>query len=83
MILTMSSDDFGLGFEFYPGFSRLYRVSDRDDARLPIRPDVISRSVEILLGLVQTRSSLRVEWYIVLLIVAELLLSTYPLLLGR
>ena len=31
--------------------------------------------VETLLGLVQTRSSLRVEWYIVLLIVAELLLT--------
>ena len=45
--------------------------------------DVISRTVETLLGLVQTRSSLRVEWYIVLLIVAELLLTTYPLLLSR
>jgi uncharacterized Rmd1/YagE family protein len=33
--------------------------------------------------LVQTRSSLRVEWYIVLLIVVELLLTTYPLLLSR
>jgi hypothetical protein len=26
---------------------------------------------------------MRVEWYIVLLIVAELLLTTYPLLLNR
>ena len=41
------------------------------------------RTVETLLSLVQTRSSLRVEWYIVLLIVAELLLSTYPLLLHQ
>jgi len=32
--------------------------------------------------LVQTRSSLRVEWYIVLLIIAELVLTTYPLLLS-
>jgi uncharacterized Rmd1/YagE family protein len=37
----------------------------------------------MLLGLVQTRSSIRVEWYIVLLIVAELLLAAYPMLLNR
>ncbi len=59
-----------------------YELRDRDRA-LDRKLDVISRTVETLLGLVQTRSSLRVEWYIVLLIVAELLLSTYPLLLGR
>ena len=40
--------------------------------------DIISRTAETLLGLAQTRSSLRVEWYIVLLIIAELLLTTYP-----
>ena len=45
--------------------------------------EVISRTVETLLGLVQTRSSLRVDWYIVLLIIAELVLTTYPLLLSR
>jgi len=39
--------------------------------------------LETLLGLLQTRSSLRVEWYIVLLIVAELLLTTYSLLFNR
>ena len=59
-----------------------YELRDRDRA-LDRKLDVISRTVETLLGLVQTRSSLRVEWYIVLLIVAELLLTTYPLLLGR
>jgi len=59
-----------------------YELRDRDRA-LDRKLDIISRTVETLLGLVQTRSSLRVEWYIVLLIVAELLLSTYPLLLGR
>jgi hypothetical protein len=45
--------------------------------------DVVCRTVETLLGLVQTRSSLRVEWYIVLLIIAEILLTTYPLFLHR
>jgi uncharacterized Rmd1/YagE family protein len=66
----------------YMRLAEEYELRDRDRA-LDRKLDVISRTVETLLGLVQTRSSLRVEWYIVLLIVAELLLSTYPLLLGR
>jgi uncharacterized Rmd1/YagE family protein len=66
----------------YVRLAEEYELRDRDRA-LDRKLDVISRTVETLLGLVQTRSSLRVEWYIVLLIVAELLLSTYPLLLGR
>ena len=57
--------------------------SFRLGVRLDRKLDLISRTVETLLSLVQTRSSLRVEWYIVLLIVAELLLTTYPLLLSR
>ena len=63
----------------YMRLAEEYELRDRDRA-LDRKLDVISRTVETLLGLVQTRSSLRVEWYIVLLIVAELLLSTYPLL---
>jgi uncharacterized Rmd1/YagE family protein len=59
-----------------------YELRDRDRA-LDRKLDVVSRTVETLLSLVQTRSSLRVEWYIVLLIVAELVLSTYPLLLRQ
>ena len=66
----------------YGRLAEEYELRDRDRA-LDRKLDIISRTVETLLGLVQTRSSLRVEWYIVLLIVAELLLSTYPLLLGR
>jgi uncharacterized Rmd1/YagE family protein len=66
----------------YVRLAEEYELRDRDRA-LDRKLDVISRTVETLLGLVQTRSSLRVEWYIVLLIVAELLLTTYPLLLSR
>jgi len=66
----------------YVRLAEEYELRDRDRA-LDRKLEVISRTVETLLGLVQTRSSLRVEWYIVLLIVAELLLTTYPLLLGR
>jgi uncharacterized Rmd1/YagE family protein len=68
----------------YVRLAEEYELRDRDrDRALDRKLDVISRTVETLLGLVQTRSSLRVEWYIVLLIVAELLLTTYPLLLSR
>jgi required for meiotic nuclear division protein 1 len=66
----------------YMRLAEEYELRDRDRA-LDRKLDVISRTVETLLGLVQTRSSLRVEWYIVLLIVVELLLTTYPLLLSR
>jgi uncharacterized Rmd1/YagE family protein len=66
----------------YMRLAEEYELRERDRA-LDRKLDVISRTVETLLGLVQTRSSLRVEWYIVLLIVAELVLSIYPLLLGR
>jgi len=68
----------------YMRLAEEYELRDRDrDRALDRKLDVISRTVETLLSLVQTRSSLRVEWYIVLLIVAELLLTTYPLLLSR
>jgi uncharacterized Rmd1/YagE family protein len=65
---------------FYMRLAEEYELRDRDRA-LDRKLDVISRTVETLLGLVQTRSSLRVEWYIVSLIVAELLLTLYPMLL--
>jgi required for meiotic nuclear division protein 1 len=66
----------------YMRLAEEYELRERDRA-LDRKLDVISRTVETLLGLVQTRSSLRVEWYIVMLIIAELLLSTYPLLLRQ
>jgi len=67
---------------FYVRLADEYELRDRDRA-LDRKLDIISNTVETLLGLVQTRSSMRVEWYIVLLIVAELLLSLYPLVLHR
>ena len=59
-----------------------YELRDRSRA-LDRKLEIVSRTVETLLSLVQTRSSMRVEWYIVLLIIAELLLTTYPLVLHR
>ena len=78
----MGADEEGTLERLYVRLAEEYELRDRDRA-LDRKLDVISRTVETLLGLVQTRSSLRVEWYIVLLIVAELLLTTYPLILGR
>ena len=65
---------------FYMRLADEYELRDRDRA-LDRKLDIVARTVETLLSLVQTRSSMRVEWYIVLLIVAELVLSLYPLLL--
>ena len=64
----------------YMRLAEEYELRDRDHA-LDRKLDVISRTVQTLLGLVQTRSSTRLEWYILLLIFAELLLAAYPLLL--
>ena len=67
---------------FYLRLADEYELRDRDRA-LDRKLDIVSNTVETLLGLLQTRSSLRVEWYIVILIVAEILLSLYPLVLHR
>jgi required for meiotic nuclear division protein 1 len=46
--------------------------------------ELVSRTVETALGLIQARRSLRVEWYIVILIVFEILLTLYQMFwLGR
>jgi len=71
----------------HPELERLYlRLSEEYELRersraLDRKLEVISRTAETLLGLLQNRSSLRVEWYIVALIVAELVLSLYQYLL--
>ena len=73
----------------HPELERLYmRLADEYELRerdraLDRKLDVVSRTVQTLLGLVQTRSSTRLEWYIVLLIVAELMLANYSLLLNH
>jgi uncharacterized Rmd1/YagE family protein len=73
----------------HPELERLYmRLADEYELRerdraLDRKLDVISRTLETLLGLVQTRSSARVEWYILFLIVAELVLAIYSLAPGR
>jgi uncharacterized Rmd1/YagE family protein len=69
----------------YPDLERLYvrlegeyEIRERQVA-IERKLEVIARTVETLLDLLQARRSLRVEWYIVLLIVVEILLTLYEL----
>ena len=66
----------------YMRLAEEYELRDRGRA-IDRKLDIVSRTVETLLSLEQTRSSLRVEWYIVALIVAELLIAAYSLVPGR
>lgn len=69
-----------------PGLERLYlRLEDEYEIRerhnaLERKLDLISRTAETVLGLMQHNMGLRVEWYIVILIVVEILLSLYDLM---
>ena len=66
-----------------PQYERLYlRLSDEYELverhrALERKLDLVSKTAETLLELLQNRRSLRVEWYIVILIVAEIILMLY------
>ena len=55
-----------------------YELSERQ-VSLEAKLTVISRTAETLLELLQNRQTLRVEWYIVILIVVEILLTLYQM----
>lgn len=55
-----------------------YEISERYSA-LQRKLELISRTAETVLDLLQRNSSQRVEWYIVILIVVEILLTLYEL----
>ncbi|OQB07769.1 MAG: hypothetical protein BWY17_05203 [Deltaproteobacteria bacterium ADurb.Bin207] len=70
----------------FPHLERLYRrlfeeyeLRERHSA-LERKLALISRTAETLLGLLHHRSSMRVEWYIVILIVAEILIMVGEIL---
>lgn len=69
----------------YPELERLYlRLEDEYELReraiaLEKKLDLVSKSVETALSILQRDSSYRVEWYIVILIVGEIFLSIYDL----
>jgi uncharacterized Rmd1/YagE family protein len=66
-------------------FARLEDEFELAERRLALerKLDLISRTVGTLLELLQNRRSLRVEWYIVVLIVFEIFLTLYQMFLGR
>lgn len=69
----------------HPELERFYsRLEDEYEIRerhlvLEQKMETLSRTASTLLELLQTRRSLRVEWYIVILIVVEILLTLYEL----
>jgi uncharacterized Rmd1/YagE family protein len=68
-----------------PELERLYvRLEDEYELRerhvaLERKLDLISRTAETMLDLMQHKRSLRVEWYIVILIIVEIMLSLYAI----
>ena len=70
----------------HPEFEQLYlRLEDEFEieeraAILDRKLELISRTVETILDLLQKDQSMRVEWYIVILIVIEIILSVYTLI---
>lgn len=55
-----------------------YELRERDSA-LVRKIDLVSRTAQTALELLHTRRSLRVEWYIVILIVVEILLTLFDM----
>lgn len=68
--------------EIYRLFARLEDEYELQERRLALerKLDLISRTVETLVDLLQNKRALRVEWYIVALIVFEIFLTLYQLL---
>ncbi len=60
----------------YERIANEYELRDRDLA-LARKLDLVSRTAETYLDLVNNRQTLRVEWYIVVLIVVEIILTLY------
>jgi len=59
-----------------------FELRERDSA-LARKIDLVSRTAQTALELLQARRSLRVEWYIVILIVVEILLTLFELFVRR
>ncbi|MET0389962.1 MAG: RMD1 family protein [Polyangiales bacterium] len=64
---------------FYQRLEREYELRDRATA-VQRKLDLISRTAQTALDLLEQRSTRRVEWYIVVLIVIEILLTLYSML---
>jgi uncharacterized Rmd1/YagE family protein len=58
-----------------------YELTERDRA-LSRKLDLIAQTATTSLGLLQARRSLRVEWYIVVLIIVEIILTLYDMFIA-
>lgn len=63
---------------FYARLADEYMIRERSTA-LERKLDLIARTAQTLLDLLQTKQGLRVEWYIVILIVVEIILTLYAM----
>jgi required for meiotic nuclear division protein 1 len=63
---------------FYARLAEEYELRERSRA-LDHKQDIILRTSEILLGLVQERGNTRLEWYVLILILAELAVAIYSI----
>jgi uncharacterized Rmd1/YagE family protein len=66
---------------FYPRLDREYELRDRAVA-LERKLDLISRTARTALDLVQQRSNLKVEWYILVLILFSIMLTLYDMIVN-
>ena len=67
---------------FYGRLQREYELRERHRA-LDLKLELIARTVGTFLELLQNKRSLRVEWYIVILILVEILFTIYELFLAH
>ena len=67
---------------FYTRLEEEYELRDRHLV-LQQKVELVSRTAQTVLDLLHARRSLRVEWYIVALIMIEILLSLYEMFLHR
>jgi uncharacterized Rmd1/YagE family protein len=66
---------------FYARLETEYELRDRSRA-LDRKLDFIFRAAETLLRLVESRRTMRLEWYVIALIVLEVLLSLYGIIVA-
>ncbi len=66
--------------QLYSRMEKEFEIQERHRV-LNRKLDVIARTAQTVLELIQNRRTLRVEWYIVILIVVEIILSLYELFL--
>ena len=67
---------------FYAHLEDEYEVQERHRA-LEQKLELVSRTAETVLNLLQNRRSLRVEWYILVLIVVEIFLTVYEMFVKK